>query len=139
MKALWIVIAVAALIVIGARQGLTIETPPNELAAARALESESQSNEAQAAEALARKTGCLECHSIDKSIVGPAYRDIAERYKDDSGARAALINKVKNGSKNNWTKVSRGIPMPPHSKILTTAEIERLVDWVLSLNDTDVR
>lgn len=82
-------------------------------------------------EALAKKSGCLKCHSTTKNVVGPAYRDIAARYKDDSRARAALIKTVKKGGKGNWTDVTAGVPMPAHSKRLTDAEVSRLVDWVL--------
>ena len=85
-------------------------------------------------EELAKKSGCLECHSVDKKITGPAYKDVAARYKDDSKARTTLIEKVKNGGKGNWTEITRGVPMPPHSKLLSNADIERLVDWVLSLD-----
>ncbi len=86
-------------------------------------------------EALARQSGCLECHGINEKIVGPAYRDVTARYRDieHDRLRAALIEKVKNGGKGNWTAVTRGVPMPPHSPRLSDAEIERLVDWVLSL------
>ena len=82
-------------------------------------------------EALAKKSGCLKCHSTTKNVVGPAYRDIAARYKDDPRARATLIKTVKKGGKGNWTEVTAGVPMPAHSPRLTDAEIRRLVDWVL--------
>ncbi len=83
-------------------------------------------------EGLARKSGCFECHSIDKKVVGPAFHQVAERYKDVVGAREALIETVKNGGKGHWTELSRGVPMPAHSPRLTDAEIKRLVDWVMS-------
>jgi len=88
--------------------------------------------QALADEALAKRSGCLECHSVDKKIVGPAFRDIAARYKNDAHARAVLIETVKKGGKGNWTDVTSGVPMPPHSALLSNPEIERLVDWVLS-------
>jgi cytochrome c len=88
--------------------------------------------QAQNEEALAKKSGCLDCHSVDKKVIGPAYHDIAAKYKGDAGARATLIQKVKNGGKGNWTEITKGVPMPPHRR-LSEAEIERLVDWVLGL------
>lgn len=87
---------------------------------------------ALADEALAKRSGCLECHGVDKKIVGPAFRDIAARYKNDARARGVLIETVKKGGKGNWTDVTGGVPMPPHSALLSHSEIERLVDWVLS-------
>ena len=82
---------------------------------------------------LAKKDGCTECHSIDKKLIGPAFRDIAAKYKDDGRARSALVEKVRKGGKGNWTEVTGGVPMPPHSPRLSDADIRRLVDWVLSL------
>jgi cytochrome c len=88
--------------------------------------------QARADEVLAKKSGCLECHSVDKKVIGPAYREIAAKYKDDARARDALIEKVKKGGKGNWTEVTGGVPMPPFSGRLSAAEIEQLVAWVLS-------
>jgi cytochrome c551/c552 len=115
MKARWLSIPAAALFIISAGHAWT--------------------EEELTGEALARQSGCLECHSVEEKIVGPAYRDVAERYREveHDRLRAALIEKVKNGGKGNWTEITRGVPMPPHSPRLTDAEIELLVDWVLSL------
>jgi cytochrome c len=82
---------------------------------------------------LAKKSGCLACHSVEKKIVGPAWKDVAAKYKGDAGAKAALIEKVKKGGKGNWTKVTGGAPMPPYSPRVSDANIEKLVDFVLGL------
>jgi cytochrome c len=83
---------------------------------------------------LAKQSGCFECHSVDNNLVGPAYADIAARYKGDARAREGLIEIVKKGGKGNWpTRITRGIPMPPHSPSLTDEEISRLVTWILAL------
>lgn len=63
----------------------------------------------------------------------PCVHDIAAEYKDNARARSALIEKVKKGGKGNWTEVTGGVPMPPHSRRMPDAEIQRLVDWVLGL------
>ena len=49
-------------------------------------------------EPLAKKSGCLECHSVDRTVKGPSYHDVAARYKGNPGARDLLIQKVKNGA-----------------------------------------
>jgi cytochrome c len=82
---------------------------------------------------LAKAAGCLECHSVDNKGVGPAWADIAARYKGDPKARERLIEIVKNGGKGNWTRISRGVPMPPYSPRLSDEEISRLVNWIISL------
>ena len=82
---------------------------------------------------LARKSGCLACHSVDKKIVGPAWKDVAARYKNDANAKARLVTKVKTGGKGNWTDVTGGAPMPPYSPRVSDADITTLVEFVLAL------
>ncbi|MCZ6797305.1 MAG: cytochrome C biogenesis protein CcsA, partial [Gammaproteobacteria bacterium] len=41
-------------------------------------------------EALARSKNCLACHGIDNKIVGPAFKDVAAKYKGDASAVATL-------------------------------------------------
>jgi cytochrome c len=82
----------------------------------------------KAAEALARTSGCLACHSVDKKLVGPAYKDVAAKYRNKKGAEAALIQKVKAGGKGAWGE----IPMPPNPQV-KDADIKTIVQWVLSL------
>jgi len=78
---------------------------------------------------LAKKSGCLACHSVEKQIVGPAWKDVGAKYKGDAGAKAALIEKVKKGGKGTWGTA----PMPPYSPRVPDEDIEKLVDFVLSL------
>lgn len=85
-------------------------------------------------ETLARQSGCLDCHIVDKAdkkLAGPTFRDIAAKRKDAVAARNTLEDSVKNGSKGKWTDVTGGVPMPPYSALLTEAEIAQLVDWVM--------
>lgn len=82
--------------------------------------------------ALAAKSGCLACHKIETKLVGPAWRDVSNRYKGDPDAKARLIAKVKTGGKGNWTDVTGGITMPPYSPRVSDENIEKLVTFVLS-------
>jgi len=77
---------------------------------------------------LAKAKNCLTCHSVDKKIVGPAYKDVAAKYKGDASAEAKLIEKVKKGGSGVWGPV----PMPPNSPQVSDADIKQLVEWVLS-------
>ena len=80
---------------------------------------------------MAKKLGCTACHSIDKKMVGPAWMDIAKKYKGDAGAGAKLITKVSNGGGGVWGKV----PMPaidPSGK--KQDSIKQLVQFILSLD-----
>ena len=82
---------------------------------------------------LAKKSGCLACHSVEKKVVGPAWKDVAAKYKGDAGAKDRLIEKVKKGGKGNWTKVTGGAPMPPYSPRVKDEDIKALVEFVLGL------
>jgi len=82
---------------------------------------------AQADEALAKKYNCLACHQIDKKSVGPAYKDIAKKYKGQNVA-AKLEEKVKKGGSGVWGQV----PMAPNAAV-PDADIKKLVAWVLAM------
>ena len=77
---------------------------------------------------LAQKNACMSCHSVDKKIVGPAYKDVAAKYKGNTGAEAKLIEKVKRGGAGVWGQV----PMPPNPQV-KDADVKTIVHWVLSL------
>src|SRR5262245_20258491 len=82
---------------------------------------------------LAKKAGCIACHAIDKKVVGPAWADVAKKYKGDGAAKATLVEKVKKGGKGVWTEVTGGASMPPYSPRVSDADITTLVDFILGL------
>jgi len=82
---------------------------------------------------LARKSGCLACHNVDKKIVGPAWKDVAARYKNKADARAVLTEKVSEGGRGSWTDVVGNVAMPPYFPRVSKENIESLVDFILSL------
>ena len=86
------------------------------------------SQQVPADEALAKSKNCLACHSVANKIVGPAFKDVAAKYKGDGGAVAALASKIIKGGSGVWG----GIPMPPNATT-SEAEAEILVKWILSL------
>ena len=83
---------------------------------------------AQANEKLAQSAGCMTCHQLDKKVVGPSYKDVAAKYRNDKGAEAKLVAKVKQGGKGVWGEV----PMPPNAHV-KDEDIKAIVHWVLSL------
>ena len=82
---------------------------------------------ARADEALAKKYNCLACHQVDKKVVGPAYKDIAKKYKGQN-VSAKLVEKVKKGGSGVWGPV----PMPPNAAV-PDADLKKLVDWILKM------
>ncbi|MEQ6289108.1 c-type cytochrome [Vogesella sp. GCM10023246] len=75
---------------------------------------------------LAKKNNCLACHSVDKKVVGPAFKDIASKYKGQN-VQAKLEEKVKKGGAGSFGPV----PMSPNPQV-PDAEVKQLVKWVLA-------
>ena len=77
---------------------------------------------------LAQKYGCFGCHNQDTKIIGPAYRDVAAKYKADPQARTKIEQQIRNGGSGKWGPVI----MPPFPKV-SSAEVNALTDWILGL------
>jgi cytochrome c len=87
--------------------------------------------DADAAQTLARQSGCFKCHSIDKHKDGPAYRDVAAKYKGNAEAQAKLIHHITSGERVKFPDGHEEDHKMVKSK--DPAEIKNLVDWILSL------
>lgn len=77
---------------------------------------------------LAKKNSCVACHSIEKKVVGPAWRDVSKKYKGDAGAAAHLDNAIAKGGKGVWGPM----PMPANSKV-SDADRKALIEFILGL------
>ncbi|MBL8449175.1 MAG: c-type cytochrome [Dechloromonas sp.] len=85
---------------------------------------------AQASEAIVKKARCVSCHAVDKKMVGPAFKDVAAKYKGDSGAPAKLAEKVRAGGTGVWGQ----IPMTPNGPDkISDADLAEAIKWILSL------
>jgi len=80
---------------------------------------------AHASEALAKKYACVACHQADKKLVGPAWKDIAAKYKGKLDADA-LAASIKKGSSGKWGAV----PMPAQGHV-PDADLGALATWIL--------
>ena len=84
--------------------------------------------QAQSGEDLLKKYACVACHQIDKKVVGPAYKDVATKYRGNAKAPAMLAEHIKKGSVNVWGP----IPMPPNTQV-PDADVQKLVSYILAL------
>lgn len=80
-----------------------------------------------ASKEIAAKNACMGCHAVDKKLVGPAYKDIAARYKGQADAVDKLAKKVKAGGSGVWGPV----PMPANATI-SDADAKAVVQWILN-------
>ncbi len=76
---------------------------------------------------LATAKNCMACHTVDKKLVGPAYKEVAAKYAGQKDAAAKLEAKVMKGGAGVWGPV----PMPANTQV-NAAEAKTLVAWVLS-------
>jgi cytochrome c len=74
---------------------------------------------AQSGADVLKAKGCLNCHDVDKKKVGPAFKEVAAKYKGDKGAEGKLIEKIKAGKTH-----------PPVAA--SDAELKAAVGYVLS-------
>jgi len=86
--------------------------------------------DADAAQALLKKSNCTKCHSVDKKKSGPAYKEVASKYKGKADAEAKLLTHITTGP-----MVEVDGKKEEHAKVKSTdpAEQKNLVQWILSL------
>ena len=103
------------------------------LTAACALMTASLANaavDADAAQASIKESGCLTCHAVDKKKIGPAFKDVAKKYKGKAEGVDAVIKQV-------TTKpmVDAGGEKVPHKSLKNTdaASVKNVAEWILSL------
>jgi cytochrome c len=78
---------------------------------------------------LIAKSDCLTCHKVEEKLVGPSYREVAEKYADaPNDVVTALANKIIKGGVGNWGNV----PMLPHPAI-SQEDAETMVRYILLL------
>ena len=76
---------------------------------------------------LMRDLACGACHSVSERIVGPAFRDVANRYRGMAEARQNLMSRIRSGGSGAWGAT----PMPPQAQGSET-ELAAIVDWILA-------
>jgi cytochrome c551/c552 len=77
---------------------------------------------------LATKYGCFGCHNATMKIVGPAYRDIAAKYRSDADAYGKIDEQIHRGGSGKWGPII----MPPFPMI-SAGETKTLADWILGM------
>jgi cytochrome c len=75
---------------------------------------------------LAKAKNCMGCHALDKKVLGPAFRDVAAKYKGQKDAEAKMVASITKGSTGAWGPMA----MPPNA--LSAAEAKTLAGWVLA-------
>ena len=81
-----------------------------------------------AGQTLVQASDCLRCHGMDRRYVGPSFRQIADRYREQPDAADYLARKIREGSVGVWGRTV----MPRHPQV-TEAQSSDMARWLLSL------
>lgn len=93
---------------------------------------------------LAASSGCTTCHQVATGAkgpeglapIGPAWQDVAAKYRGDKNARKELTRIVLAGSNpydSHWKGKASGLAMPPNKVAISEADAGKLVGWILGL------
>ncbi len=77
--------------------------------------------------ALATSKNCMSCHAVERKVLGPSFKEIAAKYKDNKGAPDMLAGKIIKGGSGVWGQV----PMPANNQV-SEADAKKLAAWILS-------
>lgn len=77
---------------------------------------------------LATSKSCMGCHGVDRKLVGPAFKDVAAKYRTDKTATDRLANKIIHGGSGAWG----ALPMPANPQV-SEADARKLATWILAL------
>ena len=81
-----------------------------------------------AGQTLVQASDCLRCHGMDRRYVGPSFRQIADRYREQPDAANYLARKIREGSVGVWGRTV----MPRHPQV-NEAQSSDMARWLLSL------
>lgn len=75
------------------------------------------------------KSKCGACHTIDRKMVGPAWKDVAAKYKGQPDAEKTLVEHITKGGQFGW---KMGM-MPPKGMGASDAQIASLAKFIVDL------
>ena len=81
---------------------------------------------AQTIPSIIKNNNCVTCHSSNKSLMGPSWNDISNKYKNDANGKDIIISSISNGTNNKWGSV----PMPANPQ-LKKEEVDAISKWIL--------
>jgi cytochrome c len=74
---------------------------------------------------------CMTCHQVNKKIVGPAFKEVAQRYANIDTAETYLPKKIIDGGTGNW----KGNIAMPANPLLTEEQAKDITRFILNLDD----
>ena len=81
-----------------------------------------------AGRALSESKRCVRCHKLDEKGTGPSVREIGAKYKGVAGAQAAVLGRMRTGSKGIWGDKA----MNAVNKDVSDEDLKAIVTWMLA-------
>jgi len=75
-----------------------------------------------------KQNNCVACHTLDRKLVGPSFKSVAEKYREVPNASDLLVKKIQSGGKGVWGNMN----MPPYKDKLSIGSTNNIVNWILS-------
>jgi len=79
-------------------------------------------------QALATAKNCMSCHTVERKLVGPAYKEVANKYAGQKDAVDKLAAKIIKGG----SGVFGAVAMPANTQV-NDADAKKLAAWILGL------
>jgi cytochrome c len=127
-KVLVTMVAVVALIACGENKDKSAKTDNTNETTNSSKNSLSSNPDYTKGLALIGKSDCLTCHKANEKNIGPAYKDVAEKYENTEDNVKMLAGKIIKGGSGVWGN----IPMTPHPS-LSQEDAEAMAKYVLLL------
>ena len=104
--------------------------PSSQAPATAPTQGQSGALDMEAGKALAKSSGCFACHQVETKRVGPAWQDVANKYKGNADAKKMMAEWIHKGGSGRW---QMGV-MPAYSPRVSDADIDKLVDFIIALD-----
>ena len=110
------------------KEAATTETKSEAAEAAATTPAPSDNPDYEKGLALVAGSDCLTCHKVDEKVIGPSYRDVANKYENTEANVKMLAEKIIKGGTGVWGEVA----MTAHPAV-TQADAEQMVKYILLL------
>ena len=83
---------------------------------------------------LVQEKQCLQCHAVDKNLIGPSFKRIAYRWKGNPMAEKMLVATIRNGTKEgggqHWSATTN-MPDAWERPLVSEEEAQKIFAWIM--------
>lgn len=83
---------------------------------------------------LVKEKQCMQCHDVEKDVIGPSFKRIAFRWKGNPSAEKMLISTIRNGTLEgggqHWSSTTQ-MPNSWERPVVSQAEAKTIFQWIM--------